>query len=117
VGVPRNEEERQLSREFQQRLTDAQELRRLLDRNSGQMENLDKVIEALRRADSGYENPEQIVRLKAAIDYMRKVELNLARALEAQEQKDKYFLAEDNEAPNTYKKLVDEYYKSLAKNK
>jgi hypothetical protein len=117
IGVPLNQEERQLSREFQQRLMDAQELRRLLDRNSGQMENLDKAIESLRRADSDFDNPEQIVRLKAAIDYMRKVELDLARALESQDQKDKYFLSEDNEAPNTYKKLVDEYYKSLAKNK
>jgi hypothetical protein len=117
IGTPRSEEERQRSREFQQRLMDAQELRGLLDRNSGQMENLDKAIESLRRANSGYDNPEQIARLKAAIDYMRKVELNLTRALENQDQRDKYFLTEDNKAPNTYKKLVDEYFKSLAKNK
>jgi hypothetical protein len=117
IGTPRNEEDRQLSREFQQRLTDAQELRRLLDRNSTQMENLDKVIESLRQADNGHDNPEQIARLKAAIDSMRKVELDLARDLEILNQKDKYLLTEDNEAPSTYRKLVDEYYRSLAKSK
>jgi hypothetical protein len=91
-------------------------LRRLLDRNSTQVENLDKVIESLRRADSG-SNPEQIARLIAAIDYMRKVEFDLARALEKQDAKDKYLFTEDNESPNAYRKLVDEYYRSLAKSK
>jgi hypothetical protein len=98
-------------------LMDAQDLRRLLDRNSPPMGDLDKAIESMRRAEGGYISPEQIAGLRAAIDYMRKVELALARALESQDKKDKYFLAEDNEAPNTYKKLVDEYYKSLAKSK
>jgi hypothetical protein len=111
------EDERQLSREFQQRLMDAQDLRRLLDRNSAQMEDLEKAIESLRRADSGPVSPEQIASLKAAIDYMRRIELNLARALENQDHRDKYLLTEDNEAPNAYKKLVDEYYKALSKNK
>ena len=87
----------------------------MLERSSPQMENLDKAIEFMRRAEGGDINPEQILRLKAAIDYMRKVELDLARALDNLDQKDKYFLTEDNEAPNTYRKLVDEYYKSLAK--
>jgi hypothetical protein len=117
IGIHRNEEDRQLSREFQQRLEDAHDLRRLLDRNSTQMENLDKVIESLHRADNGHDNPEQIARLKAAIDSMRKVELDLARNLESLNQKDKYLLTEDNETPSTYRKLVDEYYRSLAKSK
>jgi hypothetical protein len=119
AGRFRNEEERQLSREFEQRRTDAQELRRLLDRNSTQMENLDKVIDALRRAgdylNSG--NPEQIARLKSAIDYMRKVELDLAKDLDRLTQKDKSFFAEDNEAPSGYQKLVEEYFKAIAKSR
>jgi hypothetical protein len=119
TGRFRNEEERQLSREFEQRLTDAKELRRLLDRNSTQMENLDKVIDALRRAgnymNSG--NPEQIARLKSAIDYMRKVELDLAKDLDRLTQKDKSFFAEDNEAPSSYQKLVEEYFKAIARSR
>jgi hypothetical protein len=119
AGRFRNEEERQLSREYQQRLTDAQELRRLLDRNSTQMENLDKVIDALRRAGNytNSSNPDQIARLKSAIDYMRKVELDLAKELDRLTQKDKSFFVEDNEAPSTYQKLVEEYFKAIAKTK
>jgi hypothetical protein len=119
IGAHRDEDERQLNRELEQRLTDARDLRRLLDRNSTQMENLDKVIESLRRAGDykDYRNPEQIARLKAAIDHMRKVELDLARDLDRLNQGDKYFFAEDNEAPSSYQKLVEEYYKSLAKSK
>lgn len=119
AGIYRNEQERQLSREFEQRLADAQGLRRLLDRNSTQMENLDKVIESLRRAGDyrNYSNPEQIARLKNAIDYMRKVEFDLARDLERMNQGDRYFFAEDNEAPSNYQRLVEEYYKSIAKYK
>ena len=84
-----------------------------------QMENLEKVIESLRRAGD-YTNdihPEQIARLKSAIEYMRKVEFDLARDLDRLNQKDKYFFAEDNEAPGSYQKLVEEYYKSLARSK
>ena len=108
-----------MNRDLQQRLADAQELRPLLDRNSTQMQNLEKVIESLRKAGD-YTNdasPEQIGRLKSAIDYMRRVELDLARDLDRLNQKDKYFFAEDNEAPGNYQKLVEEYYKSLAKSK
>jgi hypothetical protein len=116
-GKIRNEEERQLSREFEQRLTDAQELRRLLDRNSTQMENLNKVIDALRNAGN-YTNaasPDQIARLKSAIDYMRKIEFDLAKDLDRVTPKDKSFFAEDNEAPARYQKLVEEYFKAIAK--
>ncbi len=119
IGKYRNEEERQLSREFEQRLTDARDLRRLLDGNPTQMGNLDRVIEALRRAGdyTNYNNPEQIARLKSAIDYMRKVEFDLARELDRLNQQDKYFFAEDNEAPGIFQKLVEEYFKAIAKSK
>jgi hypothetical protein len=119
IGAHRNEEERQLGREFEQRLADARDLRRLLDRGSTQMENLDKVIESLRRAGDyqDYRNPEQIERLKTAIDSMRKVEFDLARDLDRLNRSEKYFFSEDNKVPAGYQKLVDEYYKSIAKGK
>ena len=72
---------------------------------------------ALRRAERDFGNAEQIASLKAAIDSMRSVELDLARELDSLNQRDKYFLAEENEAPSNYRKLVDEYYKSIAKSK
>jgi hypothetical protein len=119
IGIPRNEDARQLSRELQQRLVDARELRPLLDRNSTQMQNLDRVIESLRKAGD-YVNgssPEQIARLKSAVDHMREVEFDLARDLDRLNQNDRYLSAEDNESPDSYKKLVEEYYKAIAKSK
>ncbi len=119
IGNHRDEDIRQLSREMQQRLIDAQELGRMLDRNSTDMRNLDRVIESLRRLGDGrkYEDPEMVARLKSAIDMLHQVELSLNRELSQLTGKDKYFYAEDNEAPSSYKKLVEEYYKALARAK
>jgi hypothetical protein len=119
LGQYGDEDIRQLQREFGQRLADAQELRRLLDRNSTQMENLDRAIESLRRAGDprNYNDPEQIARLKAAIDFTRKIEVALSRDLENLNRDEKYFYAQDNEAPADYQKLVEEYFKSIAKSR
>jgi hypothetical protein len=96
---------------------DAEELRRMLDRNSTQTRNLDQVIEALKLLDAGgnYVDPQQVARLKAAIDLLRQVELGLVRDLSRIAPKEKYFYAEDSEAPSSYKKLVEEYYRALAR--
>jgi hypothetical protein len=108
---------RQLRREFQQRLGDANELRRSMDRNSTSWQNLEQVIEGLRRMDGArsFNDPEEVARLKGAIDVLRGVEADLSRDLSRLTQKDKYFYSDDNNAPTSYKKLVDEYYKALAK--
>ena len=119
IGPYGREDSRQLPRELQQRLGDAQELRRLFDRNSTQGQNLDQVIESLRRMEIArdYSDPEEAARLKQSIDLLRQVELDLGRDLARLLQKDKYFYSDDNEAPSSYKRLVEEYYKSLAKGK
>ena len=119
IGAHRDEDQRQLDRELRQRLADAEELRSLLDRNSTQMRNLERVIESLRRAGDymNFRDPGQIERLKSAIDSMRKVEFDLARDLDRLSQKEKYLFSQDNEAPGNYRKLVDAYYQSLAKSK
>lgn len=115
-GAHRDETVRQLRREMQQRREDAEALRALLDRNSTEMRNLEKVIETLRRAGdyTGLDDPEQIARLRRAIELMREVELDLARDLDRLDQREKYLFAQDNEAPGDYQKLVDAYYRSLA---
>jgi hypothetical protein len=119
VGPHSDEDFRQLRRETQQRVADAQELRRLMDRHSTQEQNLDQVLNALKRLDSArnYSDPEEVARLKQAIDLLRQVELDLSRELAQLVQKEKYFYSDDNEAPVRYKKLVEEYYKTLAKGK
>lgn len=119
VGPHRDENARQLSRELSQRLLDAQELRRLLDRNSTNIQNLDQVIENLRRAGqfSRYDDPGMVARLKEAADQLHQLEVNLDRELSSLTQKERYYYAEDSEAPGAYKKLVEEYYKALARSK
>lgn len=67
------------------------------------------------RSDRRYDDAAGIARLKQAIDLLHDVELDLSRELARVLQSDKYFYAEDSEAPASYKKLVEEYYKSLAK--
>jgi uncharacterized phage infection (PIP) family protein YhgE len=117
IGSHRDEEYRQWGSELEQRLSDAQEIRRLLDRNSTQTDNLNRVLEALRQAGTAGSpiSREQIARLKSSIDYLRNLELDLIRELDRMGRKEKYYFAEDNEAPGKYQKLVEEYYKSIAR--
>jgi hypothetical protein len=113
------EELRQQQRELLQRALDAQELRRLMDRNSAQAKDLEQVIQELQGLSTAgrYDDPEGIRRLKQAIDRLHQVELYLSLDLARVAQQDKYFYAEDTEVPSAYKKLVEEYYKALAKGK
>ena len=84
---------------------------------STNFQNLDKVIETLRRMGDyrNYGDSEEVARLKSSIDLMRQVEFALTRDLERLTRKDRYFFAEDSEAPTDYRKLVEEYYKAIAK--
>jgi phage anti-repressor protein len=119
LGGHRDEEARQLRREFQQRLMDAEELRRLLDRNATQMETLYEVISALRLMQGirRYDDPAEIARLRSAIELLRQVELDLGRELGRLARKGQYQQADDNDVPQDYRKLVEEYYKALARGK
>jgi hypothetical protein len=110
---------RQLQRELDQRLADAQELRRMLERGSPEARDLEQILQQLQKLTTNqrYNNPEGIAYLKQAIDRLHEVELALARDLTRLIQSDKFFYAEDSEVPASYKKLVDEYYKALAKGK
>jgi hypothetical protein len=116
-GGRTQEEQRQLQSELAQRLQDAQELRRMLDRNSVEAQNADQIIEQLLRMsnDKRYDDPAGFARLQQAIDYLHQVELNLGGALARALQSNKYFYTDDSGVPASYKKLVEEYYRALAK--
>ena len=90
-----------------------------MDRNSNQARTLDEVIQELNRvrSDRRYDDPEGIASLKQAIDLLHQVEIDLSRELARVAQSDKYLYAEDSEVPSNYRKLVEEYYKALAKGK
>jgi hypothetical protein len=113
------EELRQQQRELLQRVLDAQELKRLMDRNSAQAKDLEQVIQELQDLSTAgrYDDPEGIRRLKQAVDLLHQIELYLSGDLARVLQQDRYFYAEDAEVPSAYKKLVEEYYKALAKGK
>jgi hypothetical protein len=117
AGGVADEDYRQLRREIQERLGDAQGLGRVLDRDPTRTRNLEQVIEALRRLDGArnYSDPEEVARLRAAITAMRQVELDLSRELAATSQREKYYSSDDNGAPAGYRRLVEEYYKALAR--
>ncbi len=117
AGIERyGDRQRQWNSELEQRLDDAVDLRNLMNRNSTQMRNLEEVIDTLMQslAYPDYADREQLELLKAAAERMREVEFDLARDLERLRQVEEYFLSGDNEAPENYRKLVEEYYKSIA---
>jgi hypothetical protein len=117
AGSYQDEDFRQLNREGRQRLADAEELRRYLDRTSTQMQNLNDVIEKLRALDasSAYADPNEVARLRGAIDLLRRIETDLSTDLARLTQKDKFLYADDSDAPAAYRRLVEEYYKALAR--
>jgi hypothetical protein len=108
---------RQQQAELQQRTLDAQELRRMLDRNSSEEQDVGQVLQELQGITDSrrYDSAEGIASLKQAIDLLHQVELDLSRDLSRALENNKYFYADDNAVPASYKKLVEEYYKALAK--
>jgi len=118
-GRYNSQELRQQQSELQQRALDAQALRRLLDRNSDPARDLDRVVQELQGLSQAgrYNDPAGIARLRQAIDLLHQIELGLSLDLARITQNDKFFYLEDGGVPGSYKKLVEEYYKALAKGK
>lgn len=110
--------DRQLSAELQERLREAEELRRQLGRAGGdQARNLDQVIQQLRQLnDHLYRDDTQTAALlkSQVIDPLRQLELELSRRLQAKLGRSNLRLADEGAAPERYRKLVDEYYKRLS---
>ena len=108
---------RQFRSEIQQRILDVQELRRLLDRETNEGRNLENVLQQLRRLNATSEgiDPRDLIRLEKSIDLLHGLEEDLSRELARMGHKDRYFYSEDNQAPAEYQKLVEEYYKALAR--
>ncbi len=112
------DEHRQFRSEAQERLAEAQELRRMLDRGSPQSANADRLVDSLRGLEgSAQRQAELTARLKAAMDLLHSIDQDLSRELAQLTRKERYLTSEDSEAPSEYKKLVEEYYRALAKGK
>jgi hypothetical protein len=111
--------DRQLGSELRERLREAQDLRRDLQREGrgGDLtRQLDEAIQELQRLASGQGDGNIAAeRLKAeVIEPLRQIELELSRRLQAKLGRANLRLADEGAAPERYRKLVDEYYKRLS---
>jgi hypothetical protein len=110
------EQTRQYRGEARQRAADAEQLRRLLGQQKIDAKELDEIIKGLRKLDdeSVYANPETVGRLEQSVtDNIKRFEYMLRRRLDANASQ--VFLSNSDDVPEQYRKLVEQYYRSLAK--
>ena len=111
------EQIRQFSREYGQRRADAEALRRELSREGVDVSQLDQMIAQLRALESArvYDDPEELQRLQASVvERFKGFEFALRRAMEG-ELTDRPLLGGTSDVPAEYRKMVEEYYKALAR--
>jgi hypothetical protein len=115
-GGPMRPGDRQLDSELRQRLAEAEELRRRLPRNSEMARDLGRIIDELRKFESKvFNDPNQLALLKSEIiDPLRQLELELARRLQAKLGNNGPGALSDGDAPDRYRKMIDDYYRRLS---
>jgi len=109
------EQMRQFRGEARQRAADAEQLRRLLGQQKIDAKELDEIIKGLRKLDdeSVYANPETLARLEQSVtDNIKRFEYMLRRRLDANASQ--VFLSGNDDVPEQYRKLVEQYYRSLS---
>ncbi len=110
------EQVRQFRGEARQRAADAEALRRLLGQQKIDTKEIDEILKGLRKLDdeSAYANPENVARLEQAVtDNIKRFEYTLRRKLDANSSQ--VFLSGTDDVPEQYRKLVEQYYRSLSK--
>jgi hypothetical protein len=118
-GTFSTEDIRQWRREFRERTNEAQELRRELQRQDLQVPDLKSIIDRMKAFDSQqiYLDPLGFEELQASLlEELKQFEYWLRRELEGIG-KDKLFLAGADQVPAEYRDLVEEYYRSLARDR
>jgi hypothetical protein len=110
------EQVRQFRGEARQRAADAEALRRLLNQQKIDTKEIDEILKGLRKLDdeSVYANPETVARLEQTVtDNIKRFEYTLRRKLDATNSQ--VFLSGSDDVPEQYRKLVEQYYRSLSK--
>jgi hypothetical protein len=101
---------------LRQYVAEAEELRRQLGRNSDLGRELDRAINQLRRiSPEAFSDPSQLALLKSeVIEPLRQLEIELARRLQAKLGTPGAGTFGDGEAPDRYRKLIEDYYRRLS---
>jgi hypothetical protein len=120
-GGPPQGGNRSLQSEIATRLQEAEDLRRGLGKDRDLARGLDQAIQNLRnlasQANEGRfrDDTQTAALLKSqVVDPLREVEIELSRRLQAKLGRNNLRLSDQGEAPERYRKLVDEYYKRLS---
>jgi hypothetical protein len=109
------EDIRQLRGEARQYSNDARELRGVLRGENLDPKQLDQIMEALRKLedDRVYQDAKELQRLQAYVsEGLKRVEFSLRRQTE---EGNAVVLSGSDEVPEQFRKLVEQYYRSLAR--
>ncbi len=109
---------RQLRRELDERVREAEALRRSLLPVRDLVDDASRLIAELRRLDAErlFNDPEEIERLKRQVlDPLRRLEWELSHRQQEQLGADRLQLGEEAAVPPEYRRLVQEYYRRLAR--
>jgi hypothetical protein len=116
-GTFSTEDLRQWRREFRERMKEADDLRRELQRQDLQVPDLQSIIERMKAFDQNqvYLDPLGFDELQSALlEELKQFEYWLRREMEGIGD-EKLFLAGSDQVPSEYRKLVEEYYRSLSR--
>ncbi|CAN5436055.1 hypothetical protein BH23ACI1_BH23ACI1_09100 [soil metagenome] len=108
---------RQLRGEVRQRTTEAERLRRLVQGEPVDQKELENILRGLRALDDDrvYQDASELARLQSAVmEGLKRFEFNLRR--QAHMRGSEVFLTGAEDVPEEFRKLVEEYYKSLSRN-
>ena len=114
--TPTSEDIRQLTREWEQRLQDVEDIRSLLGPNDPLSGDLGQITDAIRRRMEEHRpgNPVEIDALVSEIILpFRTIELELSRELQLLIGRENIRSAQEDEIPANYRRLVEEYYERL----
>ena len=107
---------RQFRGEARRYANDAQQLRRMLQGQRLDAKELDEILRSLRALDNErtYQDATELARLQQNVaEGMKRFEFNLRRRAELKG--NEVFLSGAEDVPESYRKLVEQYYKSLSK--
>ena len=107
---------RQWQREFQERLADAQDIRRMLQQEGFTAEELDEIIRRMREFDDSrvYQSIELLASLQTEIlEELKRFEYRLRREIDAESEE--LFLAASDDVPPGFRDLIEEYYRALSR--